>query len=184
MKLIRSAKKETDKLEVGISYLNLLKIDKDLEGFDSNLKVKPILRGQRDRKALIAAVVNGTVDYISSNHVPREIEAKHLEYTYAAHGATGLETCFAAMMTNLSEKLDIETIIEKLTTGPRKIFNIPDPIIEEGEMAKLTLFDPMMKWTFARNQIKSLSQNNPFIGEEFVGKVVGTINRSIVKLQS
>jgi dihydroorotase len=160
--------------------LNLLKSHEDLSNFDSNLKVKPLLRDKKDQKALVKGLSTETLDYISSNHYPLEIEKKHLEYPYASHGAIGLETCFAALNTASSKDFGLETIIHKLSIGPRKALGIDIPELKVGETAKITIFDPTIKWTNVENDILSISKNSPFIDEEFQGKVVGTINGSHV----
>ena len=174
--IIKSQKKKDQNLTAGVSYLSLIKTHEDLTDFDSNLKVKPILRSAKDRKALQKSLSDGTLDYISSNHVPLEIEKKHLEYPYASHGAIGLETTFAALNTYVPKVVDLETIIEKLTTGPRSVLNIKTPTLAIGEMAKLTIFDPTTEWTYDKQSIKSTSHNSPFIGDRFTGKVIATVN--------
>ena len=120
----KGKKKKDQNLTVGVSYLSLIKTHEDLSDFDSNLKVKPILRSLKDKKSLYKSLTDGTVDYISSNHVPLEIEKKHLEYPYASHGAIGLETAFAALNTYVTTSIELETLIEKLTSGPRSVLNI------------------------------------------------------------
>lgn len=177
---IKKAKKTDYGLVAGASYLNLIKADQDLEGFDSNLKVRPILRGKSDQKALRKGVMDDTVDYISSNHYPLEVEKKHLEYPYASHGAIGLETCFSALCSNTARDLSLETIIDKLSVGPRKALGLDIPQLKKGEPAKLTIFDPELNWTYRESEIKSLSANSPFIDHEFTGKVLATINRTKV----
>lgn len=174
--IIKNAKKKDENLTAGVSYLNLVKTHKDLENFDSNLKVKPLLRDNKDRKVLISALNDNTLDYIATNHVPLEVEKKHLEYPYASHGAIGLETAFAVLNTQLNNEVSLEVVIEKLTTGPRETIGINSPLIASGEMASLTIFDPSIKWKYNKADIKSTSHNSPFIGSEFIGKVVATFN--------
>ncbi len=182
--IIKNQKKKDQNVTSGVSYLNLIKTHEDLTDFDSNLKVKPILRSTKDRKALQKGLLDDTIDYISSNHVPLEIEKKHLEYPYASHGAIGLETTFAALNTYVASSVDLDTIIEKLTTGPRSIFNIEMPSIAVGEVAKLTIFDPSIEWTYEEQSIKSTSNNSPFIGDTFTGKVKATVNGSKVYISN
>ena len=180
VELIKNAKKTDNKIVSGVSYLNLLKSHEDLSNFDSNLKVIPLLRDKKDQKALKRGLSTETLDYISSNHYPLEIEKKHLEFPYASHGAIGLETCFAALNTTASKELDLETIIHKISIGPREALSISVPEFEIGCKAKITIFDPSIKWKYEEKNIQSLSQNSPFIDKEFEGKVVATINGSEV----
>lgn len=178
--VIKSGKKKDPNLYAGVSYLNLIKNHEDLTGFDSNLKVKPILRSTKDQKTLIKSLSDDTIDYISSNHTPLEVEKKHLEYQYAAHGAIGLETAFAALNSALHKNDLLDVIIQKLTAGPREVLNIPMPIIEKSTEAKLTLFDPSIEWTYSEKDVKSTSNNSPFLDSQFTGRVVATINKGKV----
>jgi len=173
---IKKAKKTDDKLVSGVAYMNLIKTHDDLSGFDSNLKVKPILRDKQDQKSLRKGISDDTMDYISSNHYPLEVEQKHLEYPYANHGAIGLETCFAALNTAKSNDLPLETIVHKISIGPREALGIEMPSFEKGTKAKFTVFDPDMKWKYEEKNIQSLSRNTPFTNVEFEGRVVATIN--------
>ncbi len=171
--ILKKCKKDNQKLSTGVSYLNLIKSDEDMIDFDSHYKVQPILRAKSDQKALRKGVTSDVIDYISSNHYPLEVEKKQLEYAYADHGAIGLETCYAAINTFIKD-ISTEVIIDKLTTGPRKTMNLPQLKIENGEVAKLTIFDPTIEWKY--DTIKSSSNNTPFYNQEFVGKVIGSIN--------
>jgi len=174
--LIRKAKKNTNAVTAGVSYLNLLRSHEDLHDFDSNLKVKPILRDKQDQKALRKGIADQTVDYIASNHYPLEVELKHLEYPYASHGAIGLETCFAALNTEVSKDLTLENIVHALSIGPRRVLGMAIPEFTLGAPAKLTIFDPDEEWIYHEQDIQSLSTNSPFVGSTFKGKVVATIH--------
>jgi dihydroorotase len=180
--IIKSQKKKDPKITAGVSYLNLIKIDEDLATFDTNLKVKPLLRTAKDKRSLQKGLADDTLDYISSNHMPLETEKKHLEFPYATHGAIGLETAFAALNSFTTKNLELATLIDKLTTGPRNVLNIDTPTIEVGEMAKLTIFDPSATWTYEQSDVMSTSRNSPFIGYTFTGKVIATINKDKVYL--
>lgn len=173
--IIKTTKKNTSNLTAGVSYLNLIKTDKDLETFDSNLKVSPILRDLSDQKALKKGLSDDTIDYISSNHVPLEIEKKHLEYPYASHGAIGLETCYPAL-NGESSNLSTELIVQKLSQGPRQVIGLDIPTIEKGQVAKITVFDPTAEWTYTPDAIKSKSKNSPFTNTKMTGKIIATFN--------
>lgn len=177
---IKRAKKSDDQIVSGVSYMNLVKSHNDLSEFNSNLKVKPILRDTKDQKSLKKGISDDTLDYISSNHYPLEVEKKHLEFPYASHGAIGLETCFAALNTLSNNDLSLEAIVHKISIGPREALGIEMPSFEKGTKAKFTVFDPDLKWKYEEKNIQSLSHNTPFINTEFEGKVVATINGSTV----
>ena len=180
--LIKKAIKDNINVSATVSYLNLIHTDEDVRSFNSNLKVKPPLRSNDDRKALVKSVRKGNVQTIVSNHVPLEEELKKLEFSYAGFGATGLETCFAAVNTFLSEDLSLEQIISALTIGPRRQLKADIPIIKSGEIACLTVFDPSMSWNYESKNKKSISSNNNYLSTAFTGKVMATIIGSKVNM--
>lgn len=173
LKIIRESKRSSENLFATVAYLNLIKTDVDLTTFDSNLKVTPPLRGKKDRQDLVKAINDDTIDAIVSNHYPLDEEAKKLEFTYAHFGASGIETCFAALNTFCGHEIHLEKIVEKLSAGPRKILNISNPTFTVGDDADMTLFDPDYEWKFEKTLSKSL--NNPFLGTSFKGKALMTI---------
>ena len=173
--LIKKAIKDDVNVTATVSYLNLIHTDEDLRTFNSNLKVKPPLRSNEDRKALIKGVRKGSIQSIVSNHVPLEEEQKKLEFSYAGFGATGLETCFAAVNTHLSDEIALEQIVSALTIGPRKQLGIASPMIKTGDIARLTVFDPSVKWSYTSKTKKSISSNNHYLTEELRGRVIATI---------
>lgn len=172
---IKSSKKKNLATYASVPYLNLIFTDEKLMDFDQNLKVIPPLRSEKDRKALIKGLKEGTIDVIISNHVPLDEEVKNLEFPYAYAGASGIETCFVACLTFLKDELSLEVLIEKLTVNPRKLLNVKIPDIKEGEKADLCVFDTECSWTYNKNDVCSKSFNNPFIGKSFTSKVLYTI---------
>src|SRR6185436_387489 len=147
--------------------------DKDLQQYDTNLKVNPPLRLQEDVEALREAVLDGTVDCIASHHQPHEYDSKVCEFEYAKYGMEGIESCFAAVKTALPE-LTAERIVSLFSLAPAAIFGLPIPsVIKETEMAELTLFLPKEEWTLEEKNIHSASHNNAFIGKEMKGKPAG-----------
>jgi dihydroorotase len=137
LKHIQKARTDGLAITCDVSAMHLLLEDKDVGDFDSNRKILPPLRQQKDRKALIKAVKDGTIQHISSIHTPLEIEAKACEFTYASFGSVGLESAFAAAHTALHESVPIANIIEKFCDGPRKILGFEVPEIKVGELADL-----------------------------------------------
>src|SRR6185436_9522561 len=140
--LIRTAKAQGMKVTCDVATPYLLLDDTSLEEFDTNYKLLPPLRTAEDKDALIEGLKDGTIDAISSDHSPEDIENKKKEFDLASFGAEGSETAFAVAYTALKDAMPLEKIIEKFTTGPRKIFKLKSPIIKEGEKANLTLFNP------------------------------------------
>ncbi|MFM7022737.1 MAG: dihydroorotase [Flavobacteriales bacterium] len=176
VELIKAAKKNKLNISADAAVLNLVLNDSAMESFNSNLKVLPPLRDEKDRKALIAGLKSGAIDFISSNYEPQNIENKCCEFDQASFGAAIMETAFAALNTHVGKELGLPLLIEKLSVAPRKAFNIEVPKIKVGEKANVTLFDPSVTWEVKEKELQSLSKNNPFIGKKLEGKVIGVYN--------
>lgn len=168
VELIRDAKKKGLKVSCSVAIFNLLLTDDALEDFDTNFKLLPPLRTKEDIKALIKGLKDGTIDGVTSDHNPIDIEHKNVEFEHAYFGSTGLEGCFGA----LNKLLDVEESV-KVLTGLKSIFNIPTYTIEEGENAEITLFSPDLKWKFSETDIISTSKNTAFLGANLKGKPYG-----------
>jgi len=175
VKAIKAAKKDGNRIFATVSYQNLLHTDQDLNDFDTNLKVSPVLRAKADKKALLQGLNDDTIDVIVSNHTPLDEEAKNLEFTYATPGATGLETCLMASVGALKKIVAIPNIIHKLTISPRQILKLSIPTIEVGEVANLCVFDIDSKHAILSSDFKSKCSNNPYVGMDFGVKVLATI---------
>lgn len=171
--LIQEAKAKKLDVSCSVSVHNLILTDVKLEDFDTRYKVNPPLRTEADRLALIEGVKNGTIDLITSDHNPIDIEHKKMDFDTAKSGTIGLESAFGALLT----VLPIETVIEKLTAA-RALFGIENPTISEGAKANLSLFNPEGKSTFTSESILSKSKNSAFIGTERKGKVYGIMNQN------
>lgn len=173
-KLIKKAQKAGEPIQATVAFANLVETDDSVNSFDSNFKVKPVLRSEEDRKALIKGVKTGTIAAIVSNHRPIEQEKKKLEFAYANKGMTGLEICFSILNDQIvGHGLELEDLLKALTSGPRAILGIEEPKIELGKPADLTLFDPSETWIYEKSL--SLSNNSPYIGQAFTGKVIATV---------
>ena len=174
--LIKEAKAKGLQVTCSVAVHHLVLTDKKLDGFDTRFKVTPPLRTDADRKALIAGVLDNTIDMITSDHNPIDIEHKKMEFDMAKNGTIGLESAFGALLT----VLPLEKIIEKLTVG-KSIFS-PETSgennsIKEGSNANFTLFNPEGNWTFTKENILSKSKNSAFLGTEMKGKVYGILIR-------
>ena len=172
VQLIKEAKAKGLNVTCSVAVHHLVLTDSTLEGFDTRYKVSPPLRTETDRKALIKGIKDGTIDMITSDHNPIDIEHKKMEFDTAKNGTIGLESAFGALMT----VLPLETTIEKLTSG-KSIFSIESHSIEEGSKANLTLFNPEPKSIFTKSNILSKSKNSAFLGMEIKGKVYGIVNQ-------
>lgn len=173
---IKQAKASGMKITASINAYNIALDDAALMGFDSNFKLNPPLRTKTDIEALKKGLADGTIDAITSDHRPQDIESKVIEFDYASNGMIGLESAFGLINSNKG-KIKLETIIKTLTTNPRNILKLQQPVIAEGQPANITLFDPEAEWIFDKKSIQSKSSNTPFIGTKFKGKVIGIINK-------
>lgn len=172
VELIKTAKAKGLHVTCSVAVHNLVLTDEKLDGFDTRFKVSPPLRTDADRKALLAGVLDNTIDMITCDHNPIDIEHKKMEFDGAKSGTIGLETAFGSLLT----VLPLEKIIEKLTAG-KSTFSIGNTPITEGSKANFTLFNPATNWTFQKENILSKSKNSAFIGMELQGQVYGIYNQ-------
>ncbi len=184
VELIRQAKAKGLKVTASVPAHHLLLNDETTKDFDSNYKVSPPFRNQEHIDALKEGLADGTIDAIISDHEPHEIEAKFSEFGIAESGIIALETAFSAALESLSDKLSLEQIIEKLTSNPRKILNLNQPKVEEGENAELTVFAPGITWTYIKDDVKSNSYNSPLLDRELTGLPVAVINKGQLYVNS
>ena len=178
VKLIKEAKKKGLQITADVNAYHLLLNEEELLGFDSNFKVIPPLRTKEDIKALIVGLKDGTIDAICSDHTPEDIEEKQCEFDNAAFGIINAQTAFSAANTALSDKIELNDFIDKITSSPRRIIGLPVLEIKEGEKANLTLFNPNEQWQLDKSAIVSKSKNSPFINKELTGKVIGIVNNN------
>ena len=172
VQLIKEAKANGLNVSCSVAVHHLVLNDEKLEGFDTRYKISPPLRTDIDRKALLKGIKDGTIDMITSDHNPIDIEHKKMEFDGAKSGTIGLESAFGALMT----VLPLEIIIEKLTAG-KETFGIEIQTINEGSKANITLFNPEPKSVFTKSLILSKSKNSAFLGIEIQGKVHGIVNQ-------
>ena len=179
---IRSAKLSNKKsIRSSVPYLNLIFDDSRIQNFDANYKVLPPLRESGDREALLEGIKDGTIDCITSNHKPVEPESKDLEFSRSAYGAIGLETCYAALNTNLKKALTTKQLINILAYRSRESLGIDIPKIDVNSPANLTIFNTEDSWIYDKKSIKSKSSNSPFIGQTFTGKVMAVVNNKKIQ---
>ena len=169
--LIKDAKKKGLNITCSVAVHHLVLTDEKLEGFDTRYKVSPPLRNENDRQALINAVLDNTIDCITSDHNPIDIENKKMEFDLAKNGTIGLESAFGALLT----VLPLDKIIEKLTFG-KQVLTIQSQAITQKQKANFTLFSTNDSWIFGKENILSKSKNSAFIGEPMKGKVLGIYN--------
>ncbi len=156
---------------------HLVLTDDAVRSLDSNVKMNPPLRSADDRRALIEAVRDGTIAAIATDHAPHARHEKEVPFEEAPFGVTGLETAFAALNTHLVEPgiLSLATLVERMSTGPARIYGLEPPRVEPGATANLVLLDPLATWTVEEAGFRSRSANSWLLGRELTGSVRLTV---------
>ena len=151
--------------------------DADLETYNTCLKINPPLRGAEDRDALIAALVDGTIDCIASDHAPHALQEKEVEFEAAPPGSVGLETTLGLIITHLVEPghLSLSRAIALIANKPAGCIGLSAGTLETNAAADLVLFDPAEEWTVDADGLHSKSKNSAFHGHTLRGRVQHTI---------
>lgn len=171
--LIKAAKKKGLDVSCSVALHNLYFTDDALASFDTNYKVMPPLRTKKDSKALLKGLEDGTINFVTTDHNPIDVENKNVEFDHAMYGTIGLESAFGV----LNKLLGLEKTIEMLTKGAERFLGEAQNI-KEGNKANLTLFNPSTSYTFTKANIHSTSKNAIFLGEELQGKAYGIVNNN------
>ena len=162
-------------ITAGVSIHHLTLNELDVADYRTFFKVKPPLRSEDDRLAVIDALANGTIDLISSMHTPQDEESKRLPFEEAASGAVAMETLLpAAMRLVHNEHLDLPTLWRALSLAPAKRLGLQSGRLSIGAPADLVLFDPDAPFVMDRFKLRSKSKNTPFDGARMQGKVLAT----------
>ncbi|WP_147126081.1 dihydroorotase [Shimia ponticola] len=162
-------------MTAGVSIHHLTLNELDVADYRTFFKVKPPLRSEDDRIAVIEAVKSGLIDCISSMHTPQDEESKRLPFEVAASGAVGLETLLpAALRLFHAGQLDLPTLFRALSLNPAKRLGLPQGRMEKGAPADLILFNANTPFVLNRETLRSKSKNTPFDGARMQGRVTGT----------
>lgn len=174
--IVRQAKARGVKVTAEVTPQHLTMTDDLVELFDSSTKINPPLREQKDVDAVLAGLLDGTIDCIVTDHSPHSQEEKDREYMYAPSGFPGLETAVGVLLTDLvhTGKLDIAMMIEKMTAAPARIFGINAGSLAEGMPADITVIDPELEWTVDDKKFYTKGSHSPFVGRRLKGKAVMT----------
>lgn len=177
VELVRIAKLEGVHVTAEVSPHHLLLSDTDIHEDDAQFKMNPPLRSQADRQALIAGLLDGTIDMIATDHAPHGTAEKAQSFKTAPFGITGIETSFQLLYTHLvrSGIMTLETLIERMVVAPVKVFKLNAPTnIDVGEVADLALFDLENSYPIVTETFKSKGSNSPFVGWQVYGKTIAT----------
>lgn len=180
LELVRAAKKEGLPItcDVGAHHIHLT--ENDIGFFDSNARLSPPLRSQRDRDAICRGLLDGTIDAICSDHTPVDDDEKLLPFGEASPGATGLELLLSLSLKWAEDCVDqdkqpLAHAIAKITADAARIVGLPSGQLAVGSVADICLFDPAVRWTVAAKALASQGKHTPFLGYELSGQVKTTI---------
>jgi dihydroorotase len=148
-----------------------------VRSLDPNTKMNPPLRSGEDRQALRDGLRRGTISCVATDHAPHARHEKDVPFEEAPFGVTGLETSFAALYTHLVAPgiVSLETLLERMSAGPARVFDLVEPRIEVGARANLVALDLAAEWTVTEDGFRSLSANSWLLGETLRGRVVKTV---------
>ncbi|MFL1895600.1 dihydroorotase [Aquimarina sp. 2-A2] len=173
VELIRDAKAKGLQVSCSVTVHHLILTDQELTTFDTRYKVLPPLRTSSDTTALINGIEDGTIDMITTDHQPIDIENKKVEFDHAKYGTLGLESAFGI----LNNLIGTTTALKMLTQG-KTIFGIKPVPIEIGNPVDIALFNTKGKGKFTKEKVLSTSKNSAFFGKETQGEVYGIIAHS------
>jgi dihydroorotase len=175
--LIRAAKARGARVTAEACPHHFTLTDESLRGFDANFKMSPPLRTAADIDAIIAGIVDGTIDCIATDHAPHAREKKMLELDRAPFGILGLETAVGLSVTRLVApgRIGWPRLVEALSTLPARVLGIDRGTLRPGAVADITLIDPQLSWKVDVNTFRSKSVNSPFHGWTLQGRAVATI---------
>ncbi len=171
--IVRRGKADGVQVTCEVTPHHLFLTEDDItDAYETNLKVNPPLRTKEDASALVAALIDGTIDCIVTDHAPHAEHEKDREFELAPFGMTGLETSLGAVLTNLVNPgiISWQRMVELMAVNPRALLQIPAVRIEKGGIADLTIIDPSMEWTVVADDFESKAKNSGFIGARFKGR--------------
>ena len=177
VEIVRDAKKRGVKVTAEVTPQHLTMTDDLVDPTDSSTKINPPLRTKKDCDALLTGLLDGTIDCIVTDHSPHAPEEKDREYIYAPSGFPGLETSLGILLTDLyhENKIDLPTLISKMTYEPAKIFNLNAGSLSIGAPADVTIIDTNLEWTVDDKKFFTRGSHSPFVGRNLKGRAVVTI---------
>lgn len=172
LELVREAKARGLAVTCEVTPHHLFLDEDDLDTYDTNLKMNPPLRTAADREALVAGLLDGTVDCIATDHAPHAVHEKELEFELAPNGTTGLETALSLVNTHLvaAGVLDWTAVTRLMCHNPRSSANLPEMRLEPGFPADITIVDPEARVEVTPEWFESRSRNSAFLGQSMLGR--------------
>lgn len=184
VRLVRDAKARGLPVTASVSIHNLVLDERSVADYDPMCKVWPPARAEEDRQALLAGLADGTIDAVVSDHAPRAIEDKEVEFDLAAQGALSIELVFPLLnRLVLGGELELPVALRALTVGPRRVLGLDGGTIAAGKPADLALLDRATAWVVEAGALVSRGCNTPFLGTRLVGRTAMTVRRGRVTFQ-
>jgi dihydroorotase len=176
LEVIRRAKDRHLPVTCGVSIHHLTLNESDIGAYRTFFKLSPPLRGEEDRRALVAGVADGTIDVIVSSHDPQSADTKRLPFGEAAFGAIGLDTMLsAALSLHHNDGISVHRLSEALAQAPTKILGLEGGRLVAGAPADLAVVDLHMSWKVEPGSLRSRSKNSPFEHRTLEGRAVETV---------
>jgi len=185
VELVREAKKRGVRVTAEVTPQHLTMTDELVNPYDSCTKINPPLREQKDVDAVLAGLLDGTIDAIVTDHSPHAQEEKDREYIYAPSGFPGLETSLGILLTDLYHKgkAELPLLISKMTWEPAKIFGLDAGTLSVGSPADVAVIDTELAWTVDDKEFYTRGTHSPFVGRRLKGKAVMTIVDGTIVMQ-
>ncbi|HVY36711.1 MAG TPA: dihydroorotase [Polyangia bacterium] len=176
VRLIAEAKKRGLPVSCEVTPHHLTLTDEACAHYDTNAKCNPPLRGAADVEALRAALADGTIDAVATDHAPHSPVEKEVEFEQAAFGMIGLETAVPLVLELVrAGQMSASAFVTRLSAAPAALFGLPGGTLADGAPADVTVIDPELAWTVEPAQLRSRSRNTPFAGRALRGRAVMTI---------
>ncbi|GBR77316.1 dihydroorotase, partial [Candidatus Termititenax persephonae] len=181
--LIRQAKKLGAPITCETAPHYLLLTEEAVGDYDTNAKMSPPLRQEADRRALIAALKDGTLDIIATDHAPHTLDNKRVEFNLAACGVSGLETALPLLYTHFVQtgEITVGRLVELMSVNPARIFGLDKGTLKPGALADITVVDPRITKKVDKTKFYSKGKNTPFDGWELSGWADMTIVAGKIK---
>lgn len=177
---VRRAKKNSKNITCEAAVHHLFLTEDAVKGYNTNAKMSPPLRTEKDVKALLRGLKDGTIDCIVTDHAPHSEEEKESGFENAPFGVIGFETALSLAMELQEQGFAVRQIVSLFTVGPARVLGMDRGVLAEGKRADLAVFDPGVEWIYRKEDILSKSKNSPFIGRKMKGRVATTIYRGRV----
>lgn len=185
LELVKQAKAKGLPITCEVTPHHLVLNEEACLSFDTNTKMKPPLRSEKDRQACVQALKDGLIDCIATDHAPHADFEKEKEFDHAPFGIVGLETAFPVLYKSLvlTKQITLARLVDALSSAPAKVLNLPGGSLCEGKAADLTIIDLNQESLFTESSLLSKGKNTPWLNESFPAKVLVTICNGSISYQ-